>query len=643
MRLSSARISGFQSFGLDVTDVSFEDVTYFIGPNGAGKTATLQALARMFAFEPSLRRLRRSDFHVPLDEQEAPPQRTLWIEADFTFDETLNDDDDDDDNTVPSFFSQMTLPSADGVPRIRYRLEGTLHPDGEIEERFLYVTRIDENEQPTTVKPVAKRERDEIHLHYLPARRDPADHVAYGATALLGRLLRAVNWSDDRDSIKELTEQITECLSENESIKALSTSLSGAWQRLHKGDFFASPSLTFANSEIESILKHLSISFSPGHGESLVDYARLSDGQKSMLYLSLVLTSLSIGREVRSGQNTSFDPNKLKPSAFTILAVEEPENSLSPHYLGRIVSSLKSSVGVDAQALIATQAPSMLRRVEPEHIRYLRLNGERETEVSTIVLPEKLTDAYKFVREAVQAFPEIYFSRLVVLGEGDSEEIVLPRILQAKGAPVDEFAVTIAPLGGRHVNHFWRLLTALGTPHITLLDLDVGRHQGGWGRVNYVRDQLDKFDPSRSLPGDWARQAWNDAETPIRTRHWFENGTVDLFSELENRDVFFSAPLDLDFAMLKAFPKAFEAETSAPTSHDHVTVLGKSHFNPEQYDFGEQELFAAYHKLFKLSSKPAAHLDALGKLSDEELLASLPSSLDRLADKVIAKLEESPE
>ncbi|MCW2293170.1 putative ATP-dependent endonuclease of OLD family [Pseudomonas sp. BIGb0408] len=639
MKLFSLGISGFQSFGPGITTITFEDVTYLLGPNGAGKTATLQALARMFGFEPALRRLRRSDFHVPLNEQEVPEQRTLWIEADFTFEETVDDEDDD---TVPPFFSQMTLRSEGDVPRIRFRLEGVLHPDGDVEERFVYVTRMDEDGQPTTVKPVAKRERDEIQLHYLPARRDPADHVAYGATALLGRLLRAVNWSDDRDSIKELTDQITDCLSSNESIKALSNSLSGAWQQLHRGDFFASPSLTFANSEIEAILRHLSISFSPGHGESQVDYARLSDGQKSMLYLSLVLTSLTIGREVRSGQNTSFDPMKLKPSAFTILAVEEPENSLSPHYLGRIVSSLKSCVGVDAQALIATQAPSMLRRVEPEHIRYLRLNARRETDVSTIALPQKRSDAYKFVREAVQAFPELYFARLVVLGEGDSEEIVLPRILQAKGAPVDESAVAIAPLGGRHVNHFWRLLNAIGTPHITLLDLDVGRHQGGWGRVGYVRDQLDEFAPARSLPQHWERHTWNDADVLVRTHHWFDKD-CDLFADLEARDVFFSEPLDLDFAMLKAFPNAFGAVSTPPTPHDYVTVLGKSHFNPGQYDATEQQLFAAYHKLFKLSSKPAAHLDALGNLSDPELLASLPPSLSRLADRVIAKLDESPE
>lgn len=640
MKLCSLRVNNFQSFGPEGEEVTFEDVTYLLGPNGAGKTTTLQGLCRMFAFESNLRRIRRSDFHVPASEENPPEQRELSLEADFSFEETQDDEDAD---TVPEFFNQMALRTFDDVPRVRFRLEATMYEDGEIEERFLFVTKTDDAGKPTSTASVPKRHRDKIHLHYLPARRDPSDHVAYGATALLGRLLRAANWNDDRETVAGLTEQITECLTGNKSVQALSDSLSTAWQKLHRGDFFASPRLTFQNSEIESLLRHLSVSFSPGHGENQVDFVRLSDGQKSMLYLSLVFSALAIGREVRSGKNTSFDPHKLKPPAFTILAVEEPENSLSPHYLGRIVNSLKSSVGLDAQALIATQAPSMLRRVEPEHIRYLRLNSNRQTQVTKILLPPKRSDAYKFVREAVQAFPEVYFARLVVLGEGDSEEIVLPRILQAKGAPVDEFAVAIAPLGGRHVNHFWKLLSAIGTPYITLLDLDTGRHQGGWGRISYIRDQFDAHAPHLNLPQDWIRHAWDDPERPIKSHHFFNNCTVSLFAELEKRDVFYSAPLDLDFAMLAAFPEAYRAEAFPATAKSLTSVLGENHFNPGQYDEVEQSWFAAYHKLFKLSSKPAAHLDALGRLTDEQLLASLPEALDRLADRVIAKLEESPE
>ena len=639
MKLQSIRLCNFQSFGNEPTVITFEDVTYLIGPNGSGKTAVLQALCRLFAFDPSLRRIKRPDFHVPADEDLVPEERSLWLEADFEFPELLEDE---DNSTVAPHFAHMRLDTAEGIPRVRYRLSATMGIDGDIEENLVYVLDVDKDANPLSTAVVTRAHRNTIQMHYLPARRDPADHITYGANALLGRLLRAVNWEDDRERIKGLTDEISECLSGNQSVSAFSESLNVMWKRLHRGTFFTDPKLTFVTSEIESLLRHMSVSFSPGHDENLVDFSRLSDGQKSMLYLSLVLSSHAIGRAVLTGKDVSFDADKLKPPSFTLIAVEEPENSLSPHYLGRIVNALNSSIGgADSQAIIATHAPSMLRRVDPENIRYLRLAASRATKVTCIALPDKEDEAHKFVREAVQAFPEVYFSRLVVLGEGDSEEIVLPRILQAKGAPVDESAVTIAPLGGRHVNHFWRLLAALETPFVTLLDLDVARHQGGWGRISNVNNQLAKFSPDKKLP-NWEIAKWNE-DLPVRTDHWFEEGTISIFSELEKRGVYFSDPMDLDFSMLLAYPKAYGVSRSPPDESTLKAVLGKSHYNAGQYDANEQELFGTYHSKFKLGSKPAAHISALAKLTDEDLLKSLPPSLDRLADAIIAALEDIPE
>lgn len=327
------------------------------------------------------------------------------------------------------------------------------------------------------------------------------------------------------------------------------------------------------------------------------------------------------------------------PPIFTLIALEEPENSLSPHYLGRVIEALKQTTQHnDAQAIIATHSPAMLRRVSPEHIRYLRLNGLRTTMIRMICLPDKSDDAHKFVREAIQAFPEIYFSRLVVLGEGDSEEIVLPRILSAKGVPVDSSAITIAPLGGRHVNHFWRLLSQLEIPHITLLDLDVARFGGGWGRIKYANDQLKKFEPEKILPYNYAIPEWNNDEYPILEHK-------NYLDELEERGIFYSCPMDLDFSMLKAFPNKFEITDmdTLPDQYLIKSVLGKKHHNPEQYTEEERELFASYHKLFKLGSKPVNHIQALANLTDEELLNNMPESLSRLAKAVKTKLLEIPE
>jgi len=641
MKLQTLRLSNFQSYGAGPTDVDLEAITYLIGPNGSGKTAALQALCRLFAFDPSQRRIQRSDFHVAFDEKDIPEERQLWVEADFLFPELAEDE---DNSTVAPHFGHMRLDEPDGIPRVRFRLSAAMGPDGDIEETFVYVLDVNPDGSPLSTAQVPRAERNHIHVHYLPARRDPADHIAYGANALLGRILRAVQWDKERDVIRGLTDDISDSLAANPSVNAFSVHLQKAWTSLHKGSFFADPKITFVASEIEALLRHMSVSFTPGHDENLVDFSRLSDGQKSMLYLSLVLSSQAIGRAVLAEQDKSFDPYKLRPPVFTLVAVEEPENSLSPHYLGRIVSALNAMTSQgDAQALIATHAPSMLRRVEPEHIRYLRLTEARQSRVTCIQLPDKADDAHKFVREAVQAFPEVYFSRLIILGEGDSEEIVLPRLLRAKGAPVDESAVTIAPLGGRHVNHFWRLLSALQIPYLTLLDLDVARHQAGWGRVKYVNDQLAKFEPTKTLPADWVLPKWNVTETPIRTHHCFGDEKLSVFAELEQRGVFFSAPLDLDFAMLLAYPDAYSVEEEVPDDDAIKAVLGKSHHNSSQYSEEELKLFGTYHQRFKLGSKPAAHISALAQLSDQELLENMPASLSRLTDAVIAKLAELPE
>ena len=632
MKLHSIKITNFQSFGKEPTEFTLEEITYLIGPNGSGKTAVLQALCRLFAFDSSLRRVKRTDFHIPQNESSPPDQRTLCIEADFIFPETA---DADDNSTVAPFFSHMRLDGVTGLPRVRFRLTATMDFIGEIEEKFEYVL----TQDGRTTQSVSRADRSLIQLHYLPAQRNPSDHIAYNTNALLGRLLRAVNWKHEPENVQTLTEQINSCLENNTSVQTISDALKKTWEIVHKGSYFKEPKISFAHSEIENILRHMSVSFTPGHDEEIVDFSRLSDGQKSMLYLSLVLTSQSIYHSVRNSEDNSFDIEKLRPPIFALIALEEPENSLSPHYLGRVIEALKQTTQHnDAQAIIATHSPAMLRRVSPEHIRYLRLNGLRTTMIRMICLPDKSDDAHKFVQEAIQAFPEIYFSRLVVLGEGDSEEIVLPRILSAKGVPVDSSAITIAPLGGRHVNHFWRLLSQLEIPHITLLDLDVARFGGGWGRIKYANDQLKKFEPEKILPDNYAIPEWNNDECPILE---YKN----YLDELEERGIFYSCPMDLDFSMLKAFPNKFEITdmNTLPDQDLIKSVLSKKHHNPEQYTEEERKLFASYHKLFKLGSKPVNHIQALANLTDEELLNNMPESLSRLADAVKTKLLEIPE
>lgn len=645
MKLASLRISNFQSFGQEPTVIGFEAMTFLLGPNGSGKTAVLQALARLFGFDPSLRRVRKTDFHVTpgdLASGDVGPL-TLWIEAQFEFDELKKPK--GKHATIPGHFAHMQLASAAGVPRVRFRLTAQMDEEGDIEETLHYVVEVDADDEPVKMVAVQKHDRNAIQVHYLPARRDPIDHISYAANSLLGRALRAADWQAERETIAGLTENISAALAGNAAVGGIGKQLSTHWAALHKGTYYASTSVSFERNEIDNLLRHLTVGFTPGPGEKIVDFSRLSDGQQSLLYVSLVLSIQAIGREVLAKKLDAFDVDKLRPAVFTLVAMEEPENSLSPHYLGRVIKALTHfSSNHDAQALVATHAPSLLRRVPPENIRYLRLDADRETTVKSIVMPDVADEAHKFVREAVQAFPELYFSRLVILGEGDSEEIVLPKLLQANGLAEDDTSIVVAPLGGRHVNHFWRLLNGLGIPHVTLLDLDLARYQGGWGRVRYSAKQLLALGfpiKNLTLESIEALPAWNGADHIL---------TSDLgkawLTWMETQSVFFSAPLDLDFAMLRKFSAAYglkAGELAAPEPSTLTSVLGKKRHGVEQYSEEHQKHFAVYHTRFKLGSKPAQHLSAMAVLDDAALVKDVPPRIGRLIAAVAQKLKELPE
>jgi putative ATP-dependent endonuclease of OLD family len=635
------RLKNFQSFGPTPTEIELSRLTFVLGPNGAGKTAVLLAMARLFSPVQAIRRVQPSDFHVPVGAASEQVDNELWLEVDIEFEEAA--DEDGDHPSIPPFFRHMALADAGGVPRVRIRLTATLDVDGYVEEKIEYITQVDAAGEPTHRSEMSRLDRAAIEVHYLPPRRDPVDHIAFTAVSLLGRMLRAADWTNERDEMVRLADELSASMVTNAGVAGIGAEVQSAWSSLHKGSFFKDPSIAFGRGEMDGVLRQLTMTFAPGPGGGSVDFERLSDGQKSLLYITLVLAWRGIARKVVNGEATAFDPVKLRPPVHIILALEEPENSLAPQLLGRIVRQLrKVCTEEDVQGLVATHSPALLHRVEPEDIRFLRLAVDRTTQVRTVVMPTSQDEAAKYVREAVRAYPELYFARLVILGEGDSEQIVLPRVLAAAGIADDDVSVSVVPLGGRHVHHFWRLLERLEIPYITLLDLDSGRHQGGWGRIRYAVNQINEHNPGTVKQEKIdALPAW-DAD---RTFPSYCKGSGWVCA-CEGKGVFFSHPLDLDLMMLDAYPEAYGVTDKAPPSTStKEAVLGKSHVNAHRYDQAQLELFDEYQRQFKLRSKPASHLSAMATFDgkDDELLAGLPGPLLRLLDAVKKRLKSIPE
>lgn len=295
MQLTRLRAMGFRSTGTTPAILTFERSTFLLGPNGTGKTAVLHALARMFGSEPRLRRIAAGDFHVPLGESPAiGTARTLWLEADFTFPELAEND---AHPTVPAFFTHMRMEAPGELPSVRFRLTAHLDENGLVTEDFVTVLATGADEEPTRTAAVNRYDRASIQVHYLPARRDPADHVSFAANALLGRLLRASDWQAERTTVTDLSTQISAALATNAGVSDITTRLTKHWRELHSGAFLTDPALSFLGGEVEDVLRQVTLQFAPGPGNPSVDFSLLSDGQQSLLYVSLVLAAHAIGHE----------------------------------------------------------------------------------------------------------------------------------------------------------------------------------------------------------------------------------------------------------------------------------------------------------------------------------------------------------
>lgn len=646
MRLESVAISGFRCFGTVPISVPLSaEITAVVGPNAAGKTALLQALAKLFGTTRAQRTINRSDFHRFADAgSDDRDPKELVIDVLVALPE-LADGTATPESVAPSF-RHMVIAGKDKSAVCRLRLEARWEDDGtvegEVSQELYWVDTLDETPKDDKKCAVSAADRGLIQLYYTPAYRDPGVQVRATAGALAARLLRAIEWSDEtRDSVDKATVDLVDAFEDEAAIKAIGRALKWRWSALHDERVDTKPRLSLVSRRFEEVVSKIAVIFeqSPDGHERGLD--ALSDGQQSLFYFALVAAVFDMERQVAKGEVRGFDTDQLRIPALSIFALEEPENHLSPFYLARILREVRTlTKSGSAQALVTSHSPAVLSRVKPGEVRYCRCDPKtRVSSVKKIKLPPSVSEEGKFVRGAMLAFPELYFARFVLLVEGDSERVVLPRLAEVADLVVDPAFVAIVPLGGRHVRHFWRLLSQLDIPYATMLDLDLGRAGGGFGRIktaikNLIDVGVSKGESLTTPKGVLtdaqfaAMHTWQYAEDQKILRSWID--------WIKKYGVFFAEPLDLDLAMLAAFPEAYAATIpkgggpKMTATEAAKAVLGTSGPRLTRYTGPYKDyppLFPAYRYHFLTHSKPATHLAALTNIKSSDLKTGMPAVL----------------
>ena len=679
MKLTKVIINNFRSFG-DSQVIGFNAQTVLIGNNSSGKTTVLQALSKLFSDKQNDRIIRKSDFHLPKGLRPGENSRTLFIETIFEFDEL--------DGTayspaIPSFFEHFTVSQGDAKPFLRIRLESSWEDDGTVEgsidTQIYYISSDEDTIRDEDKHRAPRKDLDKIRVLYVPASRTPEKELGNASGSMLSRLVNSINWTDDE--IKEITNKIDELnntfLSESGALTQINQEIQKSWKLYHEDNRFTQAELTINSSEMAGALRQIALKFSPTTTEEAFTVSDLGDGLRSIFYFSLVDSILDIELKIIKDREENPDNPRFKliPPILTILAIEEPENHIAPHHIGKLVKRFKQLSNNDnSQVVLTSHSPAIVKRIEPEDLRYLRIeNNDRvlQTIVSGIQLPQAIDESYKYIKGAIQAYPELYFAKLVVLGEGDSEELLLPKFFDLLGKEIDSSQISIVPLGGRHVNYFWKLLNSLKIPYITLLDFDNERYGGGWGRIKYISQHL--YELNTEFQEWFNTQGLDFNEIGARECESMEDKRlINWFYKLEEFNVYFSSPLDIDFLMLQHYkehyldmlsskegPVVSYADSGGNSKKVKLTDLDcidklqleglekrieeakiatlKDKSGPgDSFTSEEKELMIWYQYFFLGRGKPTTHMQFLSSISDDELKRNLPL----VFEKMVRRAEE---
>ena len=112
---------------------------------------------------------------------------------------------------------------------------------------------------------VRKEDRRSIHVHYVPAKRNPGDHIRIRPVRFSVTCFgRPPGQTKPRRSLN-LTKQISSSTGGSDAISSFNQQLKGAWSELHKGSFFAEPKVSFERTKLARYCVTFTISFAPGH------------------------------------------------------------------------------------------------------------------------------------------------------------------------------------------------------------------------------------------------------------------------------------------------------------------------------------------------------------------------------------------
>jgi putative ATP-dependent endonuclease of the OLD family len=453
--VKTVRIVGFR--GLENLEVMLEQTTILTGMNNTGKTSFLKALQlalgnRQFVSQDDFFIQGRSVSEkiiidlliVPVD---GDGKRFEDFSEDweilFTTDRIRNDID------GKAFVPLRTIITFDAIKNSYNTQQFILQEWPEFKQGDIDWFGVD-NSKKTSFH------FDEVPFFYMDAQRDILEDTKL-RSSYLGKMLSKIEYStkdinDIEDQIKLLNEKAVSSSDILSNIKTTLKELDTAMDTRSEGI-----EITPFTKKIRDLNKGLTIYYTDSHDSFSMEYHGMGTRSwSSLLTLKSFIALLSKNAE------------KEKSLFFPVLAIEEPEAHLHPNAQKKLFGQIDA---ISGQKIIATHSPYIAATANLGQIRNFYKN---ETVTCGRIEIDNLEpeDIRKINRQVVNTRGEIFFSKLIVFFEGETEEQALPIFAQKhfNKTPV-EMGLDFVGVGG-YGNYlpFLRFAEALKIPWIIFSD-----------------------------------------------------------------------------------------------------------------------------------------------------------------------------
>ncbi len=457
--IKSVRIAGFR--GLKNIEVELEQTTVLTGMNNSGKTSFLKALQLALG---NRQFLSQDDFYIqgnekvekitidllviPMDQEgnQTAEFSEKWENL-FTINRIRTNDSGD------SFVPLRTVITFDSKKN-SYKTQPSIlqaWPDFKSDDTTDWFESESGKEQSFRF--------DEIPFFYMDAQRDILEDIKL-KSSYLGKMLSKIEYS--KEAVEEIEAQI-KILNETAvssspiltNIKTTLKELDSAMDRHNEGI-----DITPFTKKIRDLSKGLSIYYTDQKDSFPMEYHGM--GTRSWSSLLTLKSFISWLNSNADNDDSAF---------FPILAIEEPEAHLHPNAQKKLYGQINGIVG---QKIISTHSPYIAAAADLKQIRnFYKDKTVRCGQFDAGLLNHK-ENLRKINRQVISTRGEIFFSKLLVFCEGETEEQVLPIFAQHYfGKSSIEMGIDFIGVSGfGNYLPFLRFAEALNIPWIIFSDHD---------------------------------------------------------------------------------------------------------------------------------------------------------------------------